>query len=108
MLGRLSANPQIARPEMSAMLPDDPTSHDDGPVFVAKLTRRGALGAFAALGVGLLAACGGDDDSSAATTVPGTSATASPTSVGTRSATTAPATTAASGTAAATYLDFPE
>ena len=56
---------------MSAMLHDDPTSHDDGPMFVAKLTRRGALGAFAALGVGLLAACGGDDDSGCCNDDPG-------------------------------------
>src|SRR3954466_4483232 len=94
MLGRLSANAQIARPEMSAMLPDDPTSHHDGPIFVARLTRRGALGAFAALGVGLLAACGGDDDSAAATTT------------GTRTSATPP-TTATSG-AAGESLDFPE
>src|SRR3954463_2209362 len=88
---------------MSAMSPDDPTSpHDDGPMFVAKLTRRGALGAFAALGVGLLAACGGDDDSSAATTTPGTSATPSMTPASTSPASTSPASTSTASTAAAT------
>jgi len=62
-------------------------------VFIAKLTRRGAIGAFAALGLGLLAACGDDDSNAAA-------------------ATTSPATTAATATstaaAATDYLDFPE
>jgi protocatechuate 3,4-dioxygenase beta subunit len=86
--------------------------HEHSQVFVAKLTRRGALGAFAALGVGLLAACGGDDDSSSATTSPNTPGTPD-TTASTSPATTAPATTAttaaaASGTVAGRYLDFPE
>lgn len=84
--------------------------HEHSQVFVAKLTRRGALGAFAAIGVGLLAACGGDDDTSSSTTSPSTSGTAA-TTASTSPATTAAATTAttaASGTAASQYLDFPE
>ena len=94
-------------PERNAS-PDD---HEHTERFIAKLTRRGALGAFAALGVGLLAACGGDDDSSSATTTPGTNATPSTTTAATSPATTAAATTATtatSGTTAGEYLDFPE
>lgn len=88
-------------------LTDDDPEH--AAMFVAKLTRRGALGAMAALGVGLLAACGGDDaDSSSATTRPGPSGT-SPTTI-TSPTTTASGTVAtdATGTATDGYLDFPE
>ena len=80
---------------------------EEAGIFVAKLTRRSALGAFGALGVGLLAACGGDDDSSAGTTAPSTTPTT--TTGGTSpSATASAVTTGTSGTAADTYLDFPE
>ena len=92
--------------------------HEHHEMFVAKLTRRGALGAFAAIGVGLIAACGGDDDSATASTTPRASTTpsttpsttSSTTNGGTSPATTAAttATTAASATSSAEYLDFPE
>ena len=85
------------------VLPHDVHDDDHGQMFVAKLTRRGAIGAFAALGIGLLVACGDDDDSSASAASPNTSG----------SPTTTPATTAAtsatsSAAAAGEYLDFPE
>jgi protocatechuate 3,4-dioxygenase beta subunit len=83
----------------------NPERDDHGQMFVAKLSRRGAIGAFAAIGLGLLVACGDDDDSSAATTSPNT--TGSPPTTTTQS--TAAATTATSAAAAAgEYLDFPE
>jgi len=77
--------------------------HEHTEMFIAKLTRRGALGALAAFGGGLLAACGGDDDASSATTTPGTTATPSTTSAGT-----SPATTTATSATTGEYLDFPE
>ena len=81
--------------------------HDDGDVFVATLSRRTALGVFAAFGFGVLAACGNDDDSTGSPTSTGV---ASPTS----SAATSTAATATSAPASATtgagaeFLDFPE
>ena len=77
-------------------------AHEDTGMFVAKLTRRSALGAFAAIGMGVLAACGDDDDSTSTTSAPG-----APTPT-TASADTTPATTATTATAAGAYLDFPE
>src|SRR6187200_1041977 len=76
--------------------------HEEAGMFVAKLTRRGALGAFAALGVGLLAACGGDDDSSAGTTSPRASTTPStPPSTTTTTGGTSPSATASAVTTGA-------
>lgn len=80
----------------------DDTHDDHGPLFVAKLSRRGAIGAFAALGLGLLVACGDDDDSTAATSSPNT--TGSPATTPPTTTTATAATVAASGD----YLDFPE
>ena len=83
---------------------------DHGGMFVAKVSRRGAIGAFAAFGLGLLVACGDDDDSSVSTSSP--SATGSPattTSATTPTTATTQATVAATTAAAAgEYLDFPE
>ena len=78
-------------------------------MFVAKLSRRGAIGAFAAFGLGLLVACGDDDDSSAGTSSPSTTGSPATTTPAT-TPTTTQATTAATATTAAAgeYLDFPE
>ena len=87
----------------------DNEEHEE--MFVAKLSRRGALGAFAAIGVGLLVACGDDDDSSTATSSPNTTGSPATTPPATTPATTTQATTAATATTAAAsgdYLDFPE
>src|SRR5881394_4087687 len=102
------------RPIASRHDEQDTIDHDRD-MFVAKLTRRGALGALAAVGFGLLAACGEDDASAgtnnAATTTPGT--TARPTTTTTAASTVATsATTAPAGTTTTAptgdYLDFPE
>ena len=95
--------------------PVEDEDQEHAATFVAKLTRRGALGAFAAIGVGLIAACGGDDDSATATTTPRASSTTPPTAPSTTTGSTSPAgtaansaTTAATASATAEYLDFPE
>jgi len=86
--------------------------HEHGQMFVAKLSRRGAIGAFAAIGLGLLVACGDDDDSSSGTSSPNTTgspATTTPTTTAATTQATTAATTATSAAAAAgEYLDFPE
>jgi protocatechuate 3,4-dioxygenase beta subunit len=89
-------------PETDALPHDVHDEEHQGQMFVAKLSRRGAIGAFAAIGLGLLVSCGGDDDddSSAGTSSPNT--TGSPATTTSR---TSPATTAA---ATGEYLDFPE
>jgi protocatechuate 3,4-dioxygenase beta subunit len=99
----------------------DHDNHVEHDVFVAKLTRRGALGAFAAIGLGMLVSCG-DDDSSATTSRPGTSTASSnpdtTAATSTTSSITSSTTAAASSTSAAApastsiasadYADFPE
>jgi protocatechuate 3,4-dioxygenase beta subunit len=93
-------------------MPDDVHDHDDhGQLFVAKLSRRSAIGAFAAFGLGLLVACGDDDDSSAGTSSRSTTGSPATTTPATTPATSTQATTAATATTAAAagdYLEFPE
>jgi protocatechuate 3,4-dioxygenase beta subunit len=91
---------------------DDHDHHDHHDLFVAKLTRRDALGAFAAIGLGVLAACGDGDKGSSAITAAPTETSAPPGTSATAGTTAAPApSNAATATTAATageYLDFPE
>jgi protocatechuate 3,4-dioxygenase beta subunit len=97
--------------------------HHDGEhdVFVAGLTRRSAIGAFAAIGLGTLVSCGDDDESSSTTTArsgtstdpsePDTAATSTSTAGSTVTSTTAStsaSTSPTTATASTDYADFPE
>jgi protocatechuate 3,4-dioxygenase beta subunit len=104
------------------MTPANDRHDGEQALFVAKLSRRSALGAFAALGLGMLVACGdGDDAGSPSTTSTGTGSTAASrpsttdaTPSTARSSTTAasrPSTSAVASTSAPAttdYADFPE
>jgi protocatechuate 3,4-dioxygenase beta subunit len=93
---------------------------DGAPNFTASFTRRRALGIFAAVGFGTLAACANDDDDDGEASSSSTSSTAASTAPSTTTTASTPAdsatTTSASASATATvatatptdFLDFPE